>query len=162
MDSTEQNKDRPTSDETSEMARLQEELRREHDLYLRALADFDNFRKRVERDRVTAARGGKREIILPLLSLLDDFDRALAHVGDARSSVAEGLQAVRRKFLGLLEAQGITPLRSVGEAFDPALHEAIGTVKSDEVESGTVAEELGRGYRWGDEVIRPARVRVAA
>ena len=93
--------------------------------------------------------------------MLDDFDRALEHVSDAPPSVAEGLLAVQRKFLRLLEAQGITPFESVGARFDPALHDAIGTVESDEVESGAVAEELQRGYRWGDDVLRPARVRVA-
>ena len=60
----------------------------------------------------------------------------------------------------MLEAQGVTPLQSLGETFNPELHDAIGSVESEEVESGAVAEELQRGYRWGDEVLRPARVRV--
>ena len=161
METPDQNTNRAGGDESSETVRLQEQLRREHDLYLRALADFENYRKRVDRDRAGVARSGKRDIILPLLSLLDDFDRALEHVSDAPPSLAEGLLAVQRKFLRLLEAQGITPLESVGARFDPALHDAIGTVESDEVESGAVAEELQRGYRWGDDVLRPARVRVA-
>ena len=161
MEATEQSKKLMSSEDSSEIERLKEELRREHEMYLRALADFENYRKRVDRDRVSAARSGKREIILSVLNVLDDFDRALQHIGDAPPSVATGLQAVRRKLLGLLESQGITPLRSVGEAFDPALHDAVGTVKSEELESGSVAEELQRGYRWGDDVIRPARVRVA-
>ncbi|HEX7229686.1 MAG TPA: nucleotide exchange factor GrpE [Candidatus Binatia bacterium] len=160
MEGTEQNT-RAHVDEPSEIARLEDEVRREHDLYLRALADFENYRKRVDRDRASVARSGKRDVILALLSVLDDLDRALEHVGEAPPSVAEGLQAVQRKFLRLLEAQGITPLQSVGEPFDPVLHDAIGTVESDEVESGAVAEELARGYRWGDDVLRPARVRVA-
>jgi len=71
------------------------------------------------------------------------------------------LQALHRKLLGLLEAQGITPLQSLGETFNPELHDAIGSVESEEVEPGTVAEEMQRGYRWGDDVLRPARVRVA-
>jgi molecular chaperone GrpE len=161
MEATDRNQNRPPAGEPSEVERLKEELRREHDLYLRALADFENYRKRVDRDRASAARSGKREIILPVLNVLDDFDRALQHIGDAPPPLAQGLQAVQRNLLGLLEAQGITPLRSVGEAFDPTLHDAIGIVQSDEVESGRVAEELQRGYRWGDDVLRPARVRVA-
>jgi molecular chaperone GrpE len=162
MEATDRNQNRPSADGPEEIERLKEELRREHDLYLRALADFENYRKRVDRDRASAARSGKREIILAMLNVLDDFDRALQHVDDAPAPVATGLQAVKRKLLGLLESQGITPLRSVGEAFDPALHDAIGTVESDEVESGRVVEELQRGYRWGDDVLRPARVRVAS
>jgi molecular chaperone GrpE len=161
MEAQNQDTHRASGDDPSEIARLREELRREHDLYLRALADFENYRKRVDRDRAAVARSGKRDIIMSLLSVLDDFDRALEHVGEAPPSVAEGLQSVQRKFLKFLESQGITPLQSVGAPFDPLLHEAIGTVESDKVESGAVAQELQRGYRWGDDVLRPARVRVA-
>jgi molecular chaperone GrpE len=161
MEATKKNNETMTGDGPSEIERLKEELRREHDMYLRALADYDNYRRRVERDRATAARSGKREIMLQLLEVLDGFDRALQHVGDAPSSVSEGLQLLHRKLLGLLEAQGITPLQSLGETFNPELHDAIGSVESEEVEPGTVAEEMQRGYRWGDDVLRPARVRVA-
>jgi molecular chaperone GrpE len=144
-----------------EIERLKEELRREHDTVLRALADFDNYRRRVERDRAGAARSGKRDVILSLLEVLDGFDRALHHIGDAPSSVAQGVEAIHRNLLGVLERHGVTPLDSLGEPFDPRFHDAIGTVDSGEVESGRVAEELQRGYRWEDEVLRPARVRVA-
>jgi molecular chaperone GrpE len=75
--------------------------------------------------------------------------------------MSEGLQALHRKLLGLLEAQGVTPFESLGETFDPELHEAVGTVETDEYEPGRVADEVQRGYRWNDEVLRPARVRVA-
>jgi molecular chaperone GrpE len=71
------------------------------------------------------------------------------------------MQAIHRKLLGLLEAQGVTPLDSLGESFDPALHEAVGSVRADEHEPGTIVEEVQRGYRWGDDLLRPARVRVA-
>jgi molecular chaperone GrpE len=161
MEAPNQGKNRKDDEEPSEIERLKEELRREHEMYLRALADFDNYRRRVERERSTAARSGKREVLLPLLDILDGFDRALTHMGDAPSSVSEGLQALRRKLLGLLEAQGISPIKSLGESFNPELHDAMGSVESDEFESGAVAEEMQRGYRWGDDVLRPARVRVA-
>ena len=161
MEATKKNNETMTGNEPSEIERLKEEVRREHDMYLRALADYDNYRRRIERERATAARSGKREIMLQLLEVLDGFDRALQHVGDAPSSVSEGLQLLHRKLLGMLEAQGITPLQSLGETFNPELHDAIGSVESEEVEPGTVAEEMQRGYRWGDDVLRPARVRVA-
>jgi molecular chaperone GrpE len=161
MEATKKNNQTMTGDEPSEIERLKEEVRREHDMYLRALADYDNYRRRIERERATAARSGKREIILQLLEVLDGFDRALQHVDDAPSSVSEGLQLLHRKLLGLLEAQGVTPLQSLGETFNPELHDAIGTVKSEDVEPGTVADEVQRGYRWGDDLLRPARVRVA-
>jgi molecular chaperone GrpE len=161
MEAAEQKKNRAPDGESSEIERLKEELRREHEMVLRALADFDNYRRRVERERSTVARSGKREIILSLLEVLDGFDQALKHIDDTPSSMAAGLQAIHRKLLGLLEAQGVTPLKSVGETFNPELHDAIGSVESEEVEPGAVAEELQRGYRWGDDLLRPARVRVA-
>lgn len=160
MEATKDN-DIASADGQSEIAHLKEELHREHDMYLRALADFANFRKRVERERAAEARNGKREVILPLLEVLDGFDRALAHISAAPSSMSEGLQAIHRKLLGLLEAQGVTPLKSAGEPFNPELHDAIGSVESQDYKPGTVAEDIQRGYRWGDEVLRPARVRVA-
>lgn len=92
----------------SEVERLQEQVHREHDMYLRALADFDNFRRRIERDRQEAARNGKRGIVLGMIDVLDDFDRAWQQMGDARLSVLEGLQAIRRKMLAVLETQGVS------------------------------------------------------
>jgi molecular chaperone GrpE len=162
MEATDQNKNAKAGDSPSEIERLKEDLRREHDMYLRALADYDNYRRRVERDRSAAARSDKRQLILQLLEVLDGFDRALQHMGDAPSSVSEGLQLLQRKLLSVLEAQGVTPLQSLGETFNPEFHDAIGTVRNDDLESGTVAEEMQRGYRWGDDVLRPARVRVAS
>ena len=145
-----------------EVERLREELRREHDKLVRALADFDNYRRRVERERASAARSGKREMILRLLDVLDDFDRALGQVeGAAASAFVTGVQVLHRKLLGVLESEGIEAMESLGASFDPRYHDAIGTVESDELEPGAIAEELQRGYRWGDDVIRPARVRVA-
>jgi molecular chaperone GrpE len=160
MEATEQDTNRGGGNEPSEIAQVKEELRREHDLYLRAMADFENYRRRIERDRASAVRSGKREIVLPLLEILDGFDRALQHTNDAPLSVTEGLFALRRQLLRLLEAQGIAPLESVGQPFNPELHDAIGVVQTEEVEPGAVAEELQRGYRWGNDVLRPARVRV--
>ena len=150
-----------SGDAPAEVERLKEELRIEHDTLLRVLADFDNYRRRVERDRASAARSGKRELILPLLEVLDGFERALGHIGAAPSSLAQGVQALQRNLLSVLERQGVIPFDSVGAKFDPRWHDAIGSVESEEIESGAVAEELQRGYRWGDDVLRPARVRVA-
>jgi molecular chaperone GrpE len=144
----------------AEIARLKEELRREHEIYLRSLADFDNFRRRVERERATLAQTGKREMFLSLLEVLDDFERALEHINETPASVSAGLRAIYRRLEDVLEAQGVISFESVGRPFDPALHEALGSVDSDEQEPGVVLDELSRGYRWGDELLRPARVRV--
>jgi molecular chaperone GrpE len=144
-----------------ENAQQKEGLRREHEMYLRSVADFDNYRRRIERERANASREGKRELVLSLLDFLDDFDRALKHIDESSESVSAGLRAIQRRLAGVLEAQGVTPFESVGNTFDPALHEAVGAVESDQEEPGTVLDELSRGYRWGEELLRPARVRVA-
>lgn len=144
-----------------EIDQLKELVRQEHEMYLRALADLDNYRRRVERDRTSAASSGKREILLSLLELLDGFELALRHIENAPPSLVEGLKAIYRRFVNLLEQQGVTPIQNLGEPFNPRVHEAIDSVCSDKYEPGTVVEEVQRGYRWGDEVLRPARVRVA-
>jgi molecular chaperone GrpE len=161
MEETEENKHTTSGDERSEVKRLKEELRHEHEMYLRALADYDNYRKRVERERAAAARSGKRELLLSLLEVVDGFDRALEHAAKASPPVSEGLQALHRNFLGVLEKHGITPIAALGQTFNPELHDAIGLVPSNEHKSGVVVEELQRGYRWDGDVLRPARVRVA-
>ncbi|MCU1334871.1 MAG: Molecular chaperone GrpE (heat shock protein) [Bryobacterales bacterium] len=149
-----------TGTEETELERLRKELQNEHEMHLRALADFDNYRRRVDRDRASAAQFGKRDILLSLIELLDGFDRAMEHV-DTASAVTEGFQALQRQLLNLLETQGVTPFNSVGESFDPALHEAIGSEERGERRPGTITAELRRGYRWGDQLLRPAGVRVA-
>jgi molecular chaperone GrpE len=145
----------------AENSRLKEELNREHEIYLRNLADFENYRRRVERERASVAHAGKREMVLSLLDVLDDFERALEQMDEAPASVSAGVSAIYRRLAGLLESQGVIPFESVGQPFDPALHEAVGSVKSNEQEPGVVLDELRRGYRWGEELLRPARVRVA-
>lgn len=144
-----------------EAGRLKEELRREHETHLRTLADFDNYRRRVERERAQTAQAGKRELIMPLLDVLDDFDRALAHAEADTQPLAIGLRALHRRLRELLAAQGVRDFEGLGEYFNPLLHEAVGTVASEVVETGKIADAVSRGWRWGDELLRPARVRVA-
>lgn len=142
-----------------ENEKLKDDLRQEHEIYLRSVADFDNYRKRVERERAAESLRGRREIVLLLLEILDDFEHALAHID--RSPASAGLHAIHRQLMNLLHAQGVTSFESVGQPFDPALHEAVGAEESAGREPGTVLDELRTGYRWGDELLRPARVRVA-
>lgn len=140
---------------------VERELHRQREMYLRALADFENFRKRVERDRATEARNGKRDVLLSVLDVLDGFDRALEHAGNLSGGAVEGLQALQRQLIGVLAAQDVVPFNSTGERFDPELHEAVASVHSDQQPSGTIVDEVRRGYRWDKELLRPARVRVA-
>src|SRR5215470_876356 len=102
MESTRKSETSKPGGEPDEVERLKEELRQEHEMYLRALADFDNYRRRVERERASAANSGKREIILSLLEVLDGFDRALEHVSEETSPLSEGFQQIHRKLWRLL------------------------------------------------------------
>ncbi len=148
-------------EESQQISNLETELRRTRELYVRTLADFDNYRKRVERERASAARAGKRKLILGMLDVLDSFDRALEQMKSADPAIVEGFEAIRRKTAGILEAEGVTPFESKGEMFDPELHEAVASVETDEYPPGSVVDEFRRGYRWGGEILRPAEVRVA-
>jgi molecular chaperone GrpE len=144
-----------------ENERLNQEMRREHEMYIRNLADFDNYRRRVERERAQAAQAGKRELILRLLELMDDFERALDDERDDPQSPAVSLRAIRHRLVGLLAAQGVTSFESKGQHFNPLLHETVGLAQSDTAEPGTVLCEISRGWQWGDELLRPARVKLS-
>ena len=148
-------------DELAEVEQLKEDLRRGQENYVRAMADFDNYRKRVERERAAAARAGKTDVIRPLLDVIDNFERALQHMEGAPPSVIRGVEATYRQLLKILDAQGILSFDSIGERFDPAIHEATGAIDTDGYPPDTVVEEIRRGYRWGKEVFRPAQVIVA-
>ena len=145
----------------AEIERLTQALSREHDMHLRALADFDNYRKRRQREWDSAAQAGKRQLVLALLDVMDYFERALAYASTAPESLRAGTRVIHQRLSDLLQAQGVVPYKSVGEPFDLALHEAVDAIKTDQAQSGVVLDELSHGYRWGNEVLRPARVRVA-
>ena len=161
MTQTDQRSNETSSTAPAEIEWLKQELSREHAMHLRALADFDNYRKRIQREQESAARAGKRQLVLALLDVMDDFERALAYANTAPASILTGARVIHQRLMDLLQAQGIAPYTSVGQPFDPALHEAIEVSNTDQATPGVVLNELSRGYRWGDEVLRPARVRVA-
>src|SRR5437763_3631707 len=154
MDQEETNRLEMANAAQAEIARLKSELGQEHERYVRTLAEFQNYRRRVERERASAPEQGKRELLLALLELADDFERALVHVQDSPESVAEGLHVLQRRLARVLNTHGVMPFESVGQPFDPARHEAVGTVQSDQQAAGSVFDEVARGYRWGDEVLR--------
>ena len=89
---------------------------------------------------------------------MDDFERALGHVGEASDPVAEGLRMIHQRFDSLLQANGVTSFDGKGRPFDPTMHEALSVVETDRGESGTVYEEVRRGYLWNGELLRPTRV----
>jgi molecular chaperone GrpE len=161
MTQVEQRPDESSGAAQAEIERLKQALSREHDMHLRALADFDNYRKRMQREWDSASQAGKRQLVLALLDVMDDFERAFAYASTAPESLLAGTRVIHQRLRDLLQAQGVEPYTSVGEPFDVALHEAVDAIKTDQAPSGVVLDELSHGYRWGNEVLRPARVRVA-
>ncbi len=129
---------------------------------LRSFADFQNFRKRAQHEKEELRKYATEQLVRDLLSILDNFERTLAAIenGAEMSSVVEGIKLVDRDFRGVLERFHVKRLSSVGELFDPAHHEAIDAVSSDEHPEGTIVEELKPGYQMAEKVIRPALVRV--
>lgn len=141
-------------------------VKRERDDYfdrlLRKTAEFDNYRKRVERERRTHADHAVENLLLDLLLVVDDFDRALtADAGDASNSYRKGIELIHSKFQNLLRKQGVKPIVALGADFDPNLHQAVTQESSPEHREGEVIEELQRGYMIGDRLLRPAMVKVA-
>ena len=128
----------------------------------RMTADFANYRKRSDTERVEFAKFAKADLIAKLLDVLDAYDRALATIPDElkTSSWVEGMWLIERKLRQILEAEGLQAIDALGKPFDPYEHEAVAHVESDEPE-GTVIKEHQKAYRLHDRVIRPAMVTVA-
>lgn len=130
------------------------------DGWQRSLADFQNYKRRVERDNEMVKTSMKGELIKKVLPVLDDLERALQN-RPADDAWANGIELVTRKFQNILDADGVKRIEAKGAAFDPAFHEAISHEPSGEVESGHVIDVVQNGYMLGERVIRPALVRVA-
>lgn len=135
-------------------------LEEEKDRHLRTLADFDNYRRRVERDAQSASARGKKELVADLLEVLDNLERAMGQAREA--GTRQGLEMVYRQFTETLCRHGLEPVESLGGPYNPAEHEGIGYVENHCFPPGHVAEVLSRGYRFGGELLRPAAVRVAS
>ena len=150
-----------TQDEISTLAIELETARRERDEYLdsmrRMKAELDNSRKRQEKERTRLVQLASERLVRELLPVLDNLERALEVEGDIR----EGVEATREQFLAVLEGEGLAPVASDGESFDPAVHEAVMGQPSEEHEEDTVIMTLERGYVLNGKPIRPAKVVVA-
>lgn len=146
------------------IAELESERARLHGLLQRTTAEFDNFRKRTERQRSEAARRAAEDLLLDLLPLVDDLERALSipvKTPDGES-YRTGVELIHRQLLALLRKREVTPVDAVGEPFDPNVHEAVTQEPSNEHPEGTVVREFRRGYRLGDQLLRAAMVIVSA
>ena len=156
---------------TEKVEALEEERDELNDKVLRKAAEFENFRRRMDREKKRRHEAGMVEVIEPILEVLDDFERSLDAAEElednqdpasAYESLKGGVEMVFRKFRDTLETLGVEPIEAEGEPFDESVHEAMMRQPSEEAEPGTVLQEIRKGYRMDDRVIRYSRVVVAA
>jgi molecular chaperone GrpE len=145
------------------VAELQKQRDQYYDRLLRKTAEFDNYRKRIERERVQQAEAAASDLLGELLPLVDDLERALN--ADAGSEGAEayrrGVELIHRHLLELLRKRGVRPIEALGADFDPHFHQAVSHEAAEGRREGEVIEEFRRGYMLGDRLLRPAMVKVA-
>jgi molecular chaperone GrpE len=160
--------DRPDRDTTNlqdDAAALRQERDELRDKYLRGVAEFDNYRRRTERERREFAEAAAADLLRDLLPIVDDFERALANAeppGDrASEAYHRGVELIHRQLLDTLRKHGAEPFDSVGDDFDPSRHEAVAQEPANGHRDGEVTGELRRGYFLRSRLLRPAQVKVA-
>jgi len=149
----------PAGDALAVLTRERDELK---DRLLRQAAEFDNYRKRIDRERRAQADESVTRLLLELLLVIDDFDRALTTgAGEGSSQYRKGVELIHGKLHDILKRYNVTPIEALGTQFDPNLHEAVIHEPTSEAREGEVIGELRKGYRLGDRLLRPAMVKVA-
>lgn len=133
-----------------------------HNQWLRAIADYKNYKRRAEAERDELKRGASAGLIIKMLPIIDDFERAMGSVPAevAETSWWQGTQMIAQKFTMVLESEGVAPIEAAGQMFDPNVHHAVVYEETDD-EDGKVTEVLQKGYMQGDRVLRPAMVKVS-
>jgi molecular chaperone GrpE len=141
----------------------EKEARENYDRYLRQLAEVDNFKKRISREKEDAIRYANESLIKDILPVIDNLERAIAHAkgGGNGKPLVEGVEMVVKGLLDVFSKHGVVPVPAVGEVFDPGKHEAMAQVESSEHEPNTVVDEHHKGYWFHDRLLRPALVTVA-
>lgn len=141
---------------------LNEKIAELEDKVKRQMAEFDNFRKRTDKEKSAMFETGAKSVIEKILPVVDNFERGLASVPEEEkgSPFAEGMEMIYKQLVGELEKMEVKPIPAVGEEFDPNLHNAVMQVESEEYESGVIAQELLKGYTYRDSVVRHSMVAV--
>ena len=153
-------KEKKKSKTQAEIENLKAELENKNDLLLRTAAEFDNFKKRTERERLTVAEYAKANVFKELLPILDNIDRAnTAEKGTPE--YIKGIEMIVKQFESLGEKLGISEVAKVGDTFDPNFHDAVMHIEDETLGENVIAEVLQKGFKIGDTVIRPAMVKVA-
>jgi molecular chaperone GrpE len=147
----------------AELAAAREEARKNHDRWMRERADLENLKRRTERERAETVRFGTEHVLRDLLPVVDNLERAVEHArgGGNGRPVVEGVELVLKALVDVLERHGVRRIEAVGARFDPAHHEAMAHVETEEHEPNSVMAEYQRGYRLHDRLLRPALVSVA-
>ena len=147
------------AEQSKEAQQLAEEFK---DKYLRAHAELDNARKRFIKEKEEYVKFANEDIFSEILYVIDNFDRALEHMNGTQKveSVLEGIKMIQKQFHSLLERIGVNKIEALGKNFDPALHEAVEHVETDEEKNDIVTEEIQPGYMLNDRLLRPAVVKV--
>jgi molecular chaperone GrpE len=146
-------------------ARLQKERDEFYELLLRSRADFDNYRKRTDRERLEQMETAAADLVYDLLPIIDDFERALASPGEPGTSAdayRTGVELIHRRLLDLLKTRNVTPIEALGKPFDPRYHQAVVHEAGTGRPEGEVTEEFRRGYMIGSRLLRPSMVKVSA
>ena len=152
----------PAATESSEIADLQRERDEFKDRWLRKGAEFDNYRKRIERERREQSDQAVVDLLQELLLVVDDFDRALTvDSGDGDPAYRKGVELIHGKLHDILAKYGVKPIDALGADFDPHFHNAVIHEPAEGRRDGEVIEEFSRGYMLGDRLLRPAMVKVA-
>jgi len=150
------------ADETDQLTALQQERDALQDRLLRTAAEFDNYRKRIDRERRDLSEFAAADVLLELLPILDNFERALqAPAPPEADAFRKGIELIHKQMLELLRKRGARPIDALGSDFNPNLHQAVIHEASDSHREGEVMQELQRGYTLGDRLLRPAMVKVA-
>ncbi|XP_077241482.1 uncharacterized protein LOC143881999 [Tasmannia lanceolata] len=144
---------------------LSEELSAGRDRILRIGADFDNFRKRTEREKLSLVTNAQGEVVESLLPVLDNFERAKTQIKvetEGEEKINSSYQSIYKQFVEILSSLGVIPVETVGNSFDPLLHEAIMQEESVEFEEGIILQEFRKGFKLGDRLLRPSMVKVSS
>lgn len=145
---------------TEERDRLAAEKADLQDQLLRRAAEFENFRRRTERDKLELSEYASMEAVKALLPILDDFERAI-NVESSDKEYAKGTELIHQRFFGVLQKLGLEPIEAVGQTFDPNLHHAIERQETTEAEDQQILSEFQRGYNFRGRLLRPSLVKVA-
>ena len=148
---------------TDDKERTEDKAKESHEQLLRLRADFENTKKRLQREKEDAIKFANERLLIEILPIVDNLDRAMASLSEGHDpeKVKQGLKLAQEELHQVLESYGVKVVQTLGASFDPELHEAVATVESAGTKEGTIVDEIQRGYMLNGRLIRPSRVRIA-